>query len=230
MLFRSAEEPRIVELDINPLLADAAGVIALDARVRVSAAAPGGAAHFAILPYPSELEEQQDWQGRVLTLRPIRPEDEAQHRAFLEKLDPADIRMRIFYSRRTIERSELARLTQIDYEREMAFVATAVLGGGGEETLGVARAIGDPDNQTAEFGVIVRSDIKGGGLGERLMRKLIDHFRARGTRCMVGTVLHENVRMLQLARDLGFKILPLQSGDDAHEVRLELQPVAATAS
>ncbi len=225
-----AAEPRIAEIDINPLLADAQGVIALDARVRVSAAAPGGAAHFAILPYPSQLEEQQDWQGRVLTLRPIRPEDEAQHLAFLEKLDPLDVRMRVFYSRRTIERSELARLTQIDYEREMAFVATAVQGGGGEETLGVARAIGDPDNLTAEFGVIVRSDIKGGGLGERLMRKLIGHFRARGTRCMVGSVLHENHRMLQLALDLGFRILPLQSGDDAHEVRLELQPVAAAAS
>ena len=224
-----AAEPRIAEIDINPLLADAQGVIALDARVRVSAAMPGGAAHFAILPYPSELEERQDWQGRALTLRPIRPEDEAQHLAFLEKLDLMDVRMRIFYSRRTIERSELARLTQIDYGREMAFVATAVLDGGGEETLGVARAVGDPDNMTAEFGVIVRSDIKGGGLGERLMRKLIEHFRGRGTQRMVGTVLHENARMLQLARDLGFEVLPLQDGEDAHEVRLDLQRPASAA-
>ncbi len=219
-----AAEPRIAEIDINPLLADARGVIALDARVRVSAAGPGGAGHFAILPYPSELAEQQDWQGRTLTLRPIRPEDEAQHLAFLEKLDPADIRMRVFYSRRSIERTELARLTQIDYEREMAFVATVPLPGGGEETLGVARAVADPDNLTAEFGVIVRSDILGGGLGRRLMHKLIGHFRQRGTQRMVGEILHENSRMLQLAQSLGFKVQPRALGDDTQKVVLDLQP------
>ena len=200
-----ADEPRIAELDINPLLADAAGVIALDERVRISAAAPGGAAHFAIRPYPAELVETIEWHGRTLTLRPIRPEDEAQHLAFLEQLDPVDIRMRIFYSRRAIERSELARLTQIDYEREMAFIATGALADGGEETLGVARAISDPDNEVAEFGIVVRSDLKGGGLGERLMRKLIEHLRQRGTRRLVATVLRENERMLELARLLGFE-------------------------
>ena len=218
-----AAEPRIAEIDINPLLADAKGVIALDARVRVSAAGPGGAGHFAILPYPSELAEQQDWQGRTLTLRPIRPEDEAQHLAFLEKLNPADIRMRVFYSRRSIERTELARLTQIDYEREMAFVATVPLPGGGEETLGVARAVADPDNLTAEFGVIVRSDILGGGLGRRLMHKLIGHFRQRGTQRMVGEILRENSRMLQLAQSLGFKVQPRALGDDTQKVVLDLQ-------
>jgi acetyltransferase len=131
-----ADEPRIAEIDINPLLADARGVIALDARVRLSAAAPGGAAHFAIRPYPAELVRQVAWQGRTLTLRPIRPEDEPGHRAFAESLDPVDLRMRFFYSRRTIERSELARLTQIDYEREMAFVATEADAAGAERTLG----------------------------------------------------------------------------------------------
>jgi len=221
-----AAEPRIAELDINPLLADARGVIALDARVRVSATAPGGAGHFAILPYPAELVEQQAWQGRTITLRPIRPEDETQHLTFLEKLDPQDIRMRVFYSRRTIERSELARLTQIDYEREMAFVATAVPDGGAdpdEETLGVARAVCDPDNVTAEFGVIVRSDLKGGGLGVLLMQKLIHYLRARGTQRLVGSVLHENKPMLQLARDLGFEFAPRQPGDDVQEVFVHLQ-------
>jgi acetyltransferase len=206
-----AAEPRIAEIDINPLLADAQGVLALDARVRVSKAAPGGAAHFAIRPYPSELVERTEWQGRTVTLRPIRPEDEAQHLAFLERLDPLDIRMRVFYTRRTIERSELARLTQIDYEREMAFVAAAVGPDGVEETLGVVRAICDPDNADAEFGVMVRSDLKGGGLGERLMRKLVAHLRARGTLRLVGTVLAENARMLELTRDLAFTLEP---GDD----------------
>jgi acetyltransferase len=221
-----ADEPRIAELDINPLLADAAGVIALDARVRVSAAAPGGAARFAIRPYPSELVEVIDWQGRQIMLRPIRPEDEDQHRAFLEQLDPVDVRMRVFYSRRSIERSELARLTQIDYEREMAFIATAPAAGGSagqEETLGVVRATIDPDNQDAEFGIVVRSDLKGGGLGERLMRKLIAFLQGRGTQRLVATVLKENARMLELARDLGFVHDAEQPEDDTRAIHLMLR-------
>ncbi len=217
-----ADEPRIAELDINPLMADADGVIALDARVRVSADAPGGAANFAIRPYPSELVEQIDWQGRRLTLRPIRPEDEAQHLAFLERLDPIDIRMRVFYSRRSIERSELARLTQIDYEREMAFIATAPLADGGEETLGVVRALCDPDNQEAEFGIVVRSDLKGGGLGTRLMNKVIDHLRARGTKRLVATVLKENTRMLEMAHELGFELDAQQPDPDTRKLGLPL--------
>ena len=216
-----ADEPRIAELDINPLLADASGVLALDARVRVSAKAPGGAARFAIRPYPAEWVEAFDWQGRSVTLRPIRPEDEAQHLRFLESLDPQDIRMRIFYSRRTIERSELARLTQIDYQREMAFIATAADAAGIEETLGVVRATCDPDNIEAEFGIVVRSDLKGGGLGVRLMNKMIDHLRAHGTRRLVGTVLSANLRMLELARDLGFVVVPDTPADD-HTVQLQL--------
>ncbi|WP_043818906.1 GNAT family N-acetyltransferase, partial [Rubrivivax gelatinosus] len=200
-----ADEPRIAELDLNPLLADAHGVLALDARIRVDARGPGGSRRFAIRPYPSDLSETVAWQDRQLTLRPIRPEDEPQHLEFLARLDPNDVRMRVFYSRRSIEHSELARLTQIDYEREMAFVATAPKAdGAGEETLGVVRALCDPDNVEAEFGIVVRSDIKGGRLGERLMRKLIAYLKARGTQRLVATVLSENRRMLDLAGRLGF--------------------------
>jgi acetyltransferase len=217
-----ADEPRITELDINPLLADAAGVIALDARIRVSAVAPGGAAHFAIRPYPVQLSEAVDWQGRSITLRPIRPEDEAQHLAFLARLDPADVRMRIFYSRRSIERSELARLTQIDFEREMAFIATAALAEGGEETLAVVRAVADPDNIDAEFGIVVRSDLKGAGLGELMLNKLIAYQRQRGTQRLVATVLVENARMLDLARELGFALESEQPESDTRRIFLVL--------
>jgi acetyltransferase len=220
-----ALEPRIAEIDINPLLADAQGVMALDARVRVSAKAPGGAARFAIQPYPLELAETVDWQGSTLTLRPIRPEDEPQHRAFFDRLEAADLRMRFFYSRRTIARSELARLTQIDYAREMAFIATRPLAGApgpAEETLGVVRALCDPDSEEAEFAVIVRSDLKGGGLGELLMRKLIAHLRQRGTKRVVGDVLKENARMLELARDLGFSVDSHHGDPDVVRVSLAL--------
>ena len=218
-----AAEPRIVELDINPLLADADGVIALDARVRVSAAAPGGAARFAILPYPEHLSRRLDWQGRTLTLRPIRPEDEAQHRAFLDAIDPIDLRMRFFHSRRTVERSELARLTQIDYEREMALIATAADERGAEQTLGVVRAVCDPDNEEAELGILVRSDLKGGGLGEVLMQALIAHLRDKGTRWLVAHVLKDNHRMLELARDMGFEADPGFPDPEAVKLRLALQ-------
>ncbi len=217
-----ADLPQLVELDINPLLADARGVVALDARVRVSAAAPGGAARFAVRPYPAELIETTHWNGLALTLRPIRPEDEAQHREFLESLSPEDVRLRIFHSRRTLERSELARLTQIDYAREMAFVATAPGPDGRERTLGVVRAVTDPDNFDAEFGIVVRSDLKGGGLGQRLMHKIIAYLRAQGTRRLVATVLAENARMLDLARTLGFTVGPRRPDDDTRELSLML--------
>jgi acetyltransferase len=219
-----AEEPRIAELDINPLLADAAGAVALDARVRVSALSRGGAAHFAIRPYPQELVERFDWRGRALTLRPIRPEDEAQHLAFLERIEPADIRMRLFYLRRSIERSELARLTQIDYEREMALLVTAAADdGAGEETLGVVRAFIDPDNVQAEFGILIRSDSKGAGLGRRLMDRLIAFLRGRGTRRLVATVLAENEAMLRLAADLGFRVADEQPDPTARCIELALR-------
>ncbi|MCS6810143.1 MAG: bifunctional acetate--CoA ligase family protein/GNAT family N-acetyltransferase [Tepidimonas sp.] len=224
-----ADVPEIAELDINPLVVDAQGAVALDARVRVSAERPGGAARFAIRPYPQELIEVLRWGQELLTLRPIRPEDEAQHRAFLERVDPEDIRMRIFYSRRSIEHSELARLTQIDYDREMAFIATRARPDGGEETVGVVRGICDPDNDSAEYGILVRSDLKGRGLGRLLMDKLIRYLRAHGTRRIVGQVLRENTPMLALLARLGFAIRPHPDDPDLRLVELPLQPATAGA-
>lgn len=219
-----ADIPQIAELDINPLIVDAKGAVALDARIRVSMAAPGGALNFAIRPYPAQLVHTQDWHGRQLTVRPIRPEDEAQHLEFLQHLDPEDVRLRVFYSRRSIERTELARLTQIDYAREMAFVATAPDAEGIERTLGVVRAVADPDNVEAEFGIIVRSEMKGEGLGELLMKQMIDYLRQHGTQRLVATVLSENTRMLQLARDLGFREAPHRHEPGTRWIELPLNP------
>ena len=215
------DSPELVELDINPLLADQLGVLALDARARVAEfpKAQPGQARLAIRPYPRELEETFSWGDGSMLLRPIRPDDEARHLAFFQKLDAEDIRMRVFSTRREIARSELARLTQIDYEREMAFVAVAPGADGEPETIGTVRAVTDADNATAEFGVIVRSDLKGHGLGALLMKKMVRYCRDRGTGELVGDVLRENTGMLKLAQALGFEIQP---GDDPGFVHVRL--------
>jgi acetyltransferase len=210
-----ADLPELAELDINPLWADGDGVIALDARVRVSRGAPAGAARFAITPYPAELARTVTWQGESILIRPIRPEDEPQHRRFLEQLQPEDLRLRFFSVRRELPRSELARLTQIDYAREMAFIAIRTLPDGTEQTLGVVRAVIDPDNVDAEFAIVVRSDLKGRGLGHLLMRTMIDLLVQRGTQRLVALVLRENLPMRQLARSQGFVLDEAGSDTDA---------------
>ena len=215
-----ADIPELAELDINPLLVNHEGAIALDARVRVSAACPAGARHFAIQPYPSGLSETLEWDGRRITIRPVRPEDEPAHRAFIDSLAPDDMRMRFFHSRPRLERTELARLVQIDYTREMAFIATADDASGALQTLGVARAIADPDNVQAEFGIILRADLKGRGLGRLLLQRLITYQRAAGTLRLVATILAENEGIRALGRRLGFTEQPTPG--DACTVQLSL--------
>ncbi|MBX3645624.1 MAG: acetate--CoA ligase family protein [Rubrivivax sp.] len=214
---------QVAEVDCGPLLVGSDGALATRARVRLSLAAPAGALNFAIRPYPSNLVETLDWQGRRLTVRPIRPEDETQHMDFLGRLAPADIRMRVFYARRSIERSELARLTQVDYAREMAFVAVEADDEGAEHTLAVVRAIADADNQNAEFGIVVRSDLKGARLGELLMSRIIDYQRGQGTQKLVATVLGDNIHMLGLARRLGFEERASDEGNGVRWIELALQ-------
>jgi len=204
--------PEVVELDINPLLAHAHGVVALDARVRVERAATKGTQRFAIRPYPKHLETTIEFEGRSLLLRPIRPEDRPRHETFLAKNTPADMHARFFRMVRQLPASEMARFTQIDYEREMAFIAVGENEQGVEETLGVARAHADPDNVEAEFAIIVRSDIKGKGLGSALLMKLIDYCRQRGTQRLIGEAFADNDRMLKLARECGFRVTGRHEG------------------
>ncbi|MBI3709283.1 MAG: GNAT family N-acetyltransferase, partial [Proteobacteria bacterium] len=195
------ERGEVVELDINPLLADADGVIALDARIRVRPGG-GGAARLAVRPYPQELEETIALaDGGTALLRPVRPEDEPAFHTAFERLSPEDIRLRFFGPVKEMTHEMAARLTQIDYEREMAFVLVNA-----GELLGVVRLAADPDNVKAEFAVIVRSDLKGQGLGLLLMQRLIAYARGRGISILFGDVLQENVAMLALSRELGFAI------------------------
>jgi acetyltransferase len=197
--------PEVVELDINPLLVGPEGVVALDARVRIERAPRPGDARLAIRPYPKELEEEAAFEGGRILLRPIRPEDRRAHEAFLSRIEPDDMHARFFRAVRELPPSEIARYTQIDYDREMAFVAVQPRAGDGGDILGVARAHADPNNQSADFAIIVRSDLKGRGLGDILLGKLIRYCRARGTGRLVGQVFAENSRMLGLAHDLGFR-------------------------
>ncbi|PKU24824.1 bifunctional acetate--CoA ligase family protein/GNAT family N-acetyltransferase [Telmatospirillum siberiense] len=214
--------PEIVELDINPLFADAEGVLALDARIRITATA-FGPDRMAIRPYPKSLEETLLLtDGREVLVRPIRPEDEPSHHVFVSKQTPEDIRFRFFGLVGELPHSEMARLTQIDYDREMAFIAVLHDDGVEGETLGVVRTVSDPDNERAEFAVMVRSDLKGSGLGRKLMMKMIDYCRARGTGQIVGQILTDNTRMLKFVESLGFKRLRYVEGDII-EVALDLR-------
>lgn len=189
----------IVELDINPLLADGKMVIALDARVKVGQRGKP----LAIRPYPAELTrvEQVDGIG-IFQLRPVRPDDKLAFERFFARLSPEDIRHRFFSRLRTMPRALLARLTQIDYDREMALVLLD-----GEDVIGVSRLAADPDNAKAEFAVLVRSDLKGRGLGRLLLQRLIEYARGRGISALTGEILEENASMLALCRTLGFDII-----------------------
>jgi acetyltransferase len=216
--------PEIVELDINPLLADSRGVLALDARIRIAPCGPGanGLDRLAIRPYPVELEQWIEWDGQPLLLRPVKPEDGEAHIAFFAALDPEDVRLRMFTGMRELQPAQLMRFTQIDYDREMAFIATRKRADGESETLGVARAVSDPDNEQAEFAVVVRSDLKGRGLGPILMTRLIDYCRSHGTGELVGEVLAYNSRMLGMMTRFGFDITPMP-GDGTMHLRLALR-------
>jgi acetyltransferase len=217
-----ADIPELAELDINPLWADDHGVMALDARVRLSATKPAGAANFAITPYPAELVQTLSLEGQPLVIRPIRPEDEPQHRAFIERLSPGDLRLRFFSSRRDLPRSEIARLTQIDYAREMAFIAVQTGDDGVPHTLGVVRALSDPDNIEAEFAIIVRSDQQSRGLGAVLLRKMVDYLKSRGTQRMVAIVRSDNRAMLELADSVGCVVSAASRDTDELHLVLKL--------
>ncbi len=215
--------PEIASLDINPMLADADGVVALDARVVVDPerlGEPGPNRRLAIRPYPSAWERRVTTSGgRDVLLRPIRPEDARLYPDFVAKLDNRDIRLRLLAPRKQFSHDFLARLTQIDYAREMAFIAVDP---DSAELLGVSRLVSDPDYTRAEYGVIVRSDLQGLGLGWALMEHLLTYARSEGLALIEGEVLSENAEMLAMCREMGFTVLPDPEDPGCFKTRLTL--------
>ncbi|MEB5979880.1 bifunctional acetate--CoA ligase family protein/GNAT family N-acetyltransferase [Enterobacter vonholyi] len=196
----------IQRLDIHPLLASGNEFTALDVTLDIASFEGDRESRLAIRPYPLQLEEWVEMKnGERALFRPILPEDEPQLRAFISQVTKEDLYYRYFSEINEFTHDDLANMTQIDYDREMAFVAVR-RADKGDEILGVTRAISDPDNVDAEFAVLVRSDLKGLGLGRRLLEKLISYTRDHGLLRLNGITMPNNRGMVTLARKLGFDV------------------------
>ncbi len=220
----AADIPQIRELDINPLLADEAGVLAVDARVAVGSVdrkfRGSGPANFAVRPYPSQwqrhLEVKDGW--RVLA-RPIRPEDEPVLHEFLRHVTSHDLRLRFFAPMKEFTHEFIARLTQLDYARAMAFVA---FDEATNEMVGVVRIHSDSIYETGEYAILLRSDLKGKGLGWALMQLIIEYAKSEGLKTISGDVLKENTVMLEMCRHLGFEVKADPVEHNICDVKLKL--------
>ena len=198
--------------DITPLLADYEGVVALDARIEIDPEAverPGPNPDLAIRPYPAQWARDIELAGHAYHFRPIRPADVTLYPDFLARTSPEDIRLRFLGARKDFPDRMLVRLTQLDYDREMAFVA---LDGDSGALCGIARLASDPDREAAEYGLMVRTDLQGQGLGWALLRHLVDYAKADGLQRIDGLILRENVQMLKMCQEFGFTLAPEQSG------------------
>ncbi len=204
------ELPWLKEMDINPLIVDESGALAVDARVVVDhvAASQERYAHMAIYPYPVHLIDH--WQlpdGTDITIRPIRPEDAEIEQEFVRGLSEQSRFFRFMNTLQELTQTMLVRFTQIDYDREMALIAV-IERNGKEMELGVCRYAINPDGKSCEFALVVADEWQGKGIGSKLMNCLIYAARARGLKLMEGEVLATNKNMLKLSANLGFSISP----------------------
>lgn len=204
------ELPWISQLDINPLIVDEQGAVAVDARISIQnlALTAGRYDHMAIHPYPSHLTvSYQTGDGQTILIRPIKPEDADMEQEFVKSLSTETKYYRFMNTIRELSQAQLIRLTQIDYDREMAFVALAQTEQGAME-IGVARYATNPDGDSCEFAIVVADNWHGKGVARRLMGVLIDTARSRGLKYMNGDFLSENARMLKFVATLGFTMSP----------------------
>lgn len=203
----ACELPCVGELDINPLLADENGVIVLDARIVLTtdALAPDARySHLAIHPYPRLLEQPIALDdGAALMLRPIRPEDTLAEQRFVARLSPRTMFLRFHAPLRELSTERLLRFTQIDYDREMAFVALDEAAGS-DEIRGVVRYSRNPDGVSAEFGITVEDAWQGRGLGGHLMQALETCAHDRGIERLIGYVLADNKPMTDMMQRRGY--------------------------
>jgi acetyltransferase len=215
--------PEIAVLDVPSLFADAQGVLAADAWLRLRGP-DEPAARLAIAPYPVELIEHRQVGADWMTIRPIRPEDAAAHTAFFSRISPQDVRYRFFSAIRELSPEQTVRLTQVDYDREMAFIAVNETTG---DTVGVARLACEPDKRSGEFAVIVQADMKGRGLASHLIQRLIAWARTRGLTEVVGQILADNQPMLAFIRHMGFTVRRMADDPSVMEARLQLSSATA---
>ena len=223
------ELPQLREMDINPIIVDALGAVAVDARIVIDHApqALGGSAnhysHLSILPYPARYE--QIWPlrgGGEYTVRPIHPDDANMLQEMMQHLSPENRYFRFISSMVELPPAMLARFTLIDYDREMALVAVfseRKAGPGGEviekeRIVGVSRYIINPDQSSCEFALVVADDFSGKGLGSRLMLCIMDVAREKGLSEIEGLVLTQNPAMLKLMKSLGFAVKPFAEDPD----------------
>jgi len=206
---------------VSQLVVDFPAIAALETTdgslVLRAAGEPVGS--LAIAPYPAELVHRWTTGDTRLIVRPIRPEDAEAHAAFFRRLSPTDIRFRFFSAMHDLPPERLSRLTQIDYDREMAFIACREESG---DTVAVARLVREADGTSGEFAIIVQTDMKGRGLATHMMQRLIAWARDRGLREMVGQILSDNAPMLAFIRRLGFDVHRLRDDPEVMEARLPL--------
>jgi acetyltransferase len=221
----AADLPEVRELDLNPLLADSDGVMVLDARVAIapftaSEQRSARGSRLSIRPYPSGWQRDAKLpDGSPVLIRPIRPEDEELVRSFFAKITEEDLQLRFFARVKELNHPFIARLTQLDYSRAIAFIALAPETG---DVLGAVHLHSDANHDTGEFAILVRSDLKGRGLGWILMQLVIEYAYAEQLSQITGQVLRENRTMLAMCEELGFTIETIEGLREIVAVRLPL--------
>ncbi|MBB5374114.1 bifunctional acetate--CoA ligase family protein/GNAT family N-acetyltransferase [Acidocella aromatica] len=213
------DTPEIALLDLDPVFANETGAVAGSARIVLRP--PGAVRPEPIIsPYPADLASSYEAKGMKFTIRPVRPEDADAHIAMVARLTPEDMRYRFFSPMKSLPVEQITRMTDVDYTREMAFIAKNEATGA---TMGVARLVrDDTDGLTGEFAVSVEPAAKGLGLGSALMRAIIEWGRAREMREIAGQVLADNAPMLSFIKHLGFTVARIPDEPDVVEAKLAL--------